>query len=192
MPQLMRANLDRESIILPAVLDSEYILRVMKTSKSPGPDGFPSALLKAAPREIARARRPLPCKIALSVREPLVFKLGEVTFFYKGPGTPQLARAQRNITMASTICKLYLRHARNVALDFFDMCLLAEQCGGVACKGPEMPLRGIHLLNVACEAKCVSLLCLSLDLVDAFYSVIKQFALSLPGEEDKLADALEQ
>eukprot|EP00959_Pyramimonas_sp_CCMP1952_P249379 5212803-Pyramimonas_sp.AAC.1 len=39
--------------------------------------------------------------------------------------------------MASTICKLYHRHIRSLALDFFAMCLLDEQCGGVAHKGPD-------------------------------------------------------
>eukprot|EP00959_Pyramimonas_sp_CCMP1952_P058754 1226860-Pyramimonas_sp.AAC.1 len=45
--------------------------------------------------------------------------MGEVTFFYKGSGPPQVAKAQRNITMASTICKLDHRHIRSLALDFF-------------------------------------------------------------------------
>eukprot|EP00959_Pyramimonas_sp_CCMP1952_P098955 2068582-Pyramimonas_sp.AAC.1 len=72
------------------------------------------------------------------------------------------------------------------------MCLLDEQCGGVAHKGPEMAVHGLHLASIAAHKRKFSTLILSLDLVDAFYSAIKQFALSLPGEEEKLEDALQQ
>eukprot|EP00959_Pyramimonas_sp_CCMP1952_P134098 2805246-Pyramimonas_sp.AAC.1 len=90
--------------------------------------------------------------------------MGEVTFFYKGSGPPQVAKAQRNITMASTICKLFHRHIRSLALDFFAMCLLDEQCGGVAHKGPEMAVHGLHLASIAAHRRKFSTLILSLDL----------------------------
>eukprot|EP00959_Pyramimonas_sp_CCMP1952_P134097 2805245-Pyramimonas_sp.AAC.1 len=99
--------------------------------------------------------------------------MGEVTFFYKGSGPPQVAKAQRNITMASTVCKLYYRHIRSLALDFSAMCLLDEQCGGFARKGPEMAVHGLHVASTAAHKRQFSTLILSLDLVDAFYSVIK-------------------
>eukprot|EP00959_Pyramimonas_sp_CCMP1952_P208349 4358432-Pyramimonas_sp.AAC.1 len=101
-------------------------MRAIKAGRAPGPDGFPADLFKVAPRDIAKGLRPLFAKIAIAAREPIVFKLGEVTFFYKGSGPAQLAKAQRNITMASTVCKLYHRHVRALALQYLAQRLLAE------------------------------------------------------------------
>eukprot|EP00959_Pyramimonas_sp_CCMP1952_P334020 6995167-Pyramimonas_sp.AAC.1 len=79
--------------------------------------------------------------------------------------------------MASTVCKLYYRHVRALALQYLAQCLLAEQCGGVTRKGPDMALHGVFL---ASQASIMH------------KSAIKQCAMDLPGEEEKLRDALER
>eukprot|EP00959_Pyramimonas_sp_CCMP1952_P438787 9186352-Pyramimonas_sp.AAC.1 len=81
--------MEREAAILPTALDIEHILRSVHPIKAPGPDGFPPQVSKAAPKAIAATLCPIFAKIAMTSREPIVFKLGEVTYFYKGSGPPQ-------------------------------------------------------------------------------------------------------
>eukprot|EP00959_Pyramimonas_sp_CCMP1952_P446722 9354082-Pyramimonas_sp.AAC.1 len=47
-----------------------------KKGKAAGADGVSTAILKAAPRQLARLYHPTLCKAALQLQEPLSFKRG--------------------------------------------------------------------------------------------------------------------
>eukprot|EP00959_Pyramimonas_sp_CCMP1952_P236723 4947212-Pyramimonas_sp.AAC.1 len=81
MPELLPVAVEREAAILPTALDIEHIVRGVHPTKAPGPDGFPPQLFKAAPKAIAATLCPIFAKIAMTSREPIASKLGEVTYF---------------------------------------------------------------------------------------------------------------
>eukprot|EP00959_Pyramimonas_sp_CCMP1952_P135807 2841104-Pyramimonas_sp.AAC.1 len=88
--------------------------------------------------------------------------------------------------MANTLVKLVHKHVRTLAWDFFGASLLPEQCGGVPGKGTDMIPHGLRMFMSAAQQQKVPAVVGSLDLKSAFYATIKEMALRLPGDEERL------
>eukprot|EP00959_Pyramimonas_sp_CCMP1952_P195772 4093195-Pyramimonas_sp.AAC.1 len=175
---------------IPTIFDLQHQMRSYRRGKAPGVDGLPSCVYKVAPRELARILNPLMVKIVATGREPFLFKVGEAAYFFKGSGVSTVAKNMRNILLASTVCKLHHKHIRSLSQDFLATALLAEQCGGVGGRSTEMITLSVRTFLRHCSHTRTSGAVICLDLVQAFYTTIKQFALSLPGEDQRLEEAL--
>eukprot|EP00959_Pyramimonas_sp_CCMP1952_P244517 5111237-Pyramimonas_sp.AAC.1 len=87
---------------IPTLFDLQHQMRSYRRGKAPGVDGLPSCIYKVAPRELARILNPLLVKIVVTGREPFLFKVGEVVYFFKGSGVSSVAKNMRNILLAGT------------------------------------------------------------------------------------------
>ena len=190
LPDLFRDLRMRLLTYVPTALDLENMMRGLKKGKAPGIDRFPSDLFRTAPQQVAALLCPLLAKVSLFGKEPLMFKLGEVVYFFKGSGAPSLARNQRNILLASTIGKLFHKQVRSLSLKFFHDALLNVQCGGVGGRSTDMVCLGTRLFCRLSKTTKQSAMAMCLDLVQAFYSTVRQIAFDLPGEEERLEHAL--
>eukprot|EP00959_Pyramimonas_sp_CCMP1952_P328004 6866906-Pyramimonas_sp.AAC.1 len=167
-------------------------MRRASLNAAAGGDGLRGALSKVAPEEMTRIFLPLLFKVALTGKEPLGFKDGRVAWFYKGAKEVYLAKNQRNILKANTLGKLYHRFIRSRALGLLQSALLLEQQGGFPGRSCETSSHMVRLHLAAAEIVKAGSSAIFFDLSNAFYSVIRQFALSLPRDQDDMAHVLQE
>ena len=107
--------------------DIVKIIKSLKDSSSPGPDGITSYFLK---KVVARIAEPL-CKVFnVSLSEGILpdeWKVAYIIPLFK-KGDPQLASQYRPVSLTSVICKVLERIIRTQMLDFLTINNIIPDC----------------------------------------------------------------
>ncbi|CAE7817440.1 unnamed protein product [Symbiodinium sp. CCMP2592] len=115
---------------LPCLADLCQAFASTQVGKAGGPDGLPSALNAAFPRQLAHIWYPVLLKFCLLGEEPLGFKGGVLTHLYKGRGSVSSCDSHRGILLLSVIAKALHRALRPAISRHFEAVAHPLQLGG--------------------------------------------------------------
>ena len=163
--------------------DEGLLARIIASAalhKSPGPDGLPAALGRAAPNLLASQLFPLLLKFCIRGQEAAGLKGGLLAHIYKGHGPHNKCSSHRGILMVATFAKYLHQALRPSIRDHFQVHSLPLQLGGrpgtpVTCAAHLVRsfLRWQSLQGASC---CV----LFSDISAAFYAAVRQLAAPVP------------
>ncbi|CAE7277725.1 unnamed protein product [Symbiodinium sp. CCMP2592] len=115
---------------LPCLADLCQAFASTQAGKAGGPDGLPSALNAAFPRQLAHIWYPVLLKFCLLGEEPLGFKGGILTHLYKGRGSVSSCDSHRGILLLSVVAKALHRALRPAISRHFEAVAHPLQLGG--------------------------------------------------------------
>eukprot|EP00959_Pyramimonas_sp_CCMP1952_P327239 6850488-Pyramimonas_sp.AAC.1 len=100
-------------------------------------------------------------------------------------------RDRRQALMANVVCKHHHRFLRRLGLDFLFKALLESQVGGVPKRSADTAVHMVRASWALADIHKHSSASLFVDLRAAFYSAIRQFAVSLPRDAEDLEHVLQ-
>lgn len=180
-----RSNLQRfrkEQFVLtladiPSLTDLELAFRRVPRNKASGLDNVPSELRSACPTQLARQMYGALLKLVLHGQESLAHKGGLLTPAHKNKGSLTDPSAYRSLLVSSHLGKTLHRTVRQKQATLLETFMARSQLGGKR----RVPVTlGLHearafLRAAACQHKSAVLL--MVDLVEAFYRVLRPLAL---------------
>lgn len=104
---------------IPNITETEHTLRATSSNRVGGEDNFVSNFIKKASVQLTRLYHPLFVKIALSVREPVQLKGGEMVKAYKS-GSAKTLNNFRGLLMSDIMGKSFHRMQRERLMPYFE------------------------------------------------------------------------
>ena len=162
---------------LPTLTDLEIAFRRVPKHKASGLDKVPSDLCGCCPRELARQNYGALLKLVLHGQEFLGHKGGLLTPAHKGKGALTDPKAYRSLLVSSHIGKTLHRTVRQTQAHLLEAFMTRSQLGGKR----KVPVTlGLHEARAYLRAAALqqqSAALLMVDLVEAFYRVLRPLAL---------------
>ena len=171
-------NLEVDVQEVPSLVELEMAFRRVKKGKACGPDFLPSELFHYFPTVIAKQCYATLLKVALQGQECLLHKGGTLVPLWKGKDDKSSCSSFRSILLSSHFGKTLHRALRLKQAHIYETYMHAQQLGGRR----RTPLTlGTHLARAfmrfhKSEGRPTALL--FLDLMEAFYRVVRPLALS--------------
>ncbi len=147
-----------------------------KKRRMPGPDHLPDSLFAAAPAAMAEFFHPLVVKMAMRIQKPIQLKGGVMVDLYKGKGSASNCKNSRGILISDALGKHLQKTDSDSVKDAYDRYVPENQCGNI---GTEYATHIVREFQRWARANGLSSLILFMDLISAFYSVIRQLVIGL-------------
>ncbi|CAK0907823.1 unnamed protein product, partial [Prorocentrum cordatum] len=167
-------------------------LAAAKRGRRGGPDQLTDDMSRASPEGMARLLHPVLVKTHFESTEPIAAKGGYSAYFRKGQGAMELQKSYRGILLNNTIGKMHSTFLRPRVKGLLPELLEATQCGA----RPKVATDFITHTSLAfisdCQRRSRSCSITSLDLREAFHSVIREFCMQLPTTADELNELIER
>ena len=157
--------LDIDMTQVPSLTDLECALRRVPRGKAHGPDGLPGELCHHQAAG-TRLLYPLILKALLHGQEPISFKGGLLTPAYKGKGPADCCRSYRSLLVSNHLGKAVHRTIRQHYAPL--------QTGGRRKTPVQLPQHQVRAFARHAKAQGQSTGILYLDLVEAFYRVLRE------------------
>ena len=168
---------------LPTLCKAEQVVLALRYDKAAGPDRLTSEMLRLHVPTTTRQLFPVIAKTVLRVREPAIWRGGELFVLAKRAGAALTCDAFRSIMVTSIAGKVMHRCLR----DDLKPILLAHQPplqGGVRPGlGIETPILAVKTFVLMADAVRQPWSVAFVDLQAAFYSVIRQSLVDCPGSD---------
>ena len=180
-------NLEVDVHEVPSLVELETAFRRVKKGKACGPDFLPSELFHYFPAVIAKQCYATLLKVALQGQECLLHKGGTLVPLWKGKGDKSSCSSFRSILLSSHFGKTLHRALRLKQAHLYESYMHAQQLGG---RRRTPVTLGTHLARAfmrfhKSQGRPTALL--FLDLMEAFYRVIRPLALSGTLDDEVLA-----
>ena len=180
-------NLEVNVHEVPSLVELETAFRRVKKGKACGPDFLPSELFHYFPAVIAKQCYATLLKVALQGQECLLHKGGTLVPLWKGKGDKSSCSSFRSILLSSHFGKTLHRALRLKQAHLYESYMHAQQLGG---RRRTPVTLGTHLARAfmrfhKSQGRPTALL--FLDLMEAFYRVIRPLALSGTLDDEVLA-----
>ena len=159
---------------LPSLLQLEKACRRVKPFKARGPDGLPASLYHCFPQLMATSLRPLLCKVACQLQEPLGFKGGRLIHLFKGKGEACLPQNRRGILIANHASKVIHGSLRPNYMPALECAMLPMQLGGRPRRAVQQSAHILRLFTSACKKAGRSCGVIFLDIKTAYYQVVRE------------------
>ena len=161
---------------IPSLFELEKQLRASRTQRAMGPDNIPGELLHFAPQYLAHVLWPLYIKQSLTISEAIQYKGGRLVSAYKRRGDYKDCNSHRALLVSSSLGKATHNTFRRRAQAFVrssagDMQVTSHQHPSVLLAAHTVRCH----MNIA-KRTSTSAFALFLDISQAFYRVIRQFA----------------
>ena len=174
IPQIEDTHLSWQSI--PSLLEYEAALRGVKTGRAFFSDGLPGDILHKAAGSLSRAGYALFLKHCLTRTEPLLFRGGRLTPFYKGKGDTSDPAAFRSIFVSSPLAKVHHFLFRTRLSEFFDSFSMPLQLGGRKRRSVSQASHALQSIFYSSIRANESISIIFVDIKNAFYRVIRSLA----------------
>ena len=182
-----RTHIDQHVTDLPTLTDLEMAFRRVPRKKASGLDQLPSELCGACPCELARQNYGALLKLFLHGQESLWHKGGILYPAHKGKGPLSDPKAYRSLLVSSHLGKALHRTIRQTQAGLLERYMLRSQLGGKR----HVPVTlGLHEARAYLRAAAVdghSAILLMVDLVEAFYRVLRPLALGNDFHDEEVA-----
>ena len=159
---------------IPSLLQIEKACRRVKPFKARGPDGLPASLYHCFPQIMAKSLRPLLCKVACQMQEPLGFKGGRLIHLFKGKGEACLPQNRRGILIANHASKVVHGSLRPNYMPALECAMLPMQLGGRPRRAVQQSAHILRLFTAACKKAGRSCGVIFLDIKTAYYQVVRE------------------
>eukprot|EP00959_Pyramimonas_sp_CCMP1952_P157559 3295009-Pyramimonas_sp.AAC.1 len=127
--------------------------------------------------------------------DPHMLRLGQVVSFYKGKGGIALAASMRSIRLSNAILNVRRKFVRSRCKDILFGLLKDEQSGGRPGVGTDFACIAVRMRLHLLALRGRSAVAASLDLVAAFYRIVRQVVMSIPSvpsDQDKIPQAIDE
>ena len=168
----------------PSILDWEKQFRGLARGKAPGADGLCSEHYHSAPAAFTERTFPLALKAAVTGAEPLKWKGGIAFPLYKQKGDSSDPNNHRSILLAEMLAKRYHRWVRSSIVPFFDRERLALHAGVSGRLSTAVLSLSLRAFQARMQETRQTYGLLFLDLKSAFYSVLREFLVGCPDQDD--------
>lgn len=172
---------------LPTLTDLEIAFRRVPKHKASGLDGVPSDLCGCCPRELARQNYGALLKLVLHGQECLSHKGGLLAPAHKGKGPFTDPKAYRSLLVSSHLGKTLHRTVRQTQTHLLEAFMTRSQLGGKR----KVPVTlGLHEARAYLRAAALqhqSAALLMVDLVEAFYRVLRPLAIGSSFTDEEIA-----
>ena len=164
------------------------VFQSLNANKAFGPDGIPPGLfkIKSCQKMIVALCLPLFQQSYASKTEPIQFKGGVIMDLLKSAGFFLDCSASRGILLRNILGKTYRKIIRQRTMPFLESVSLDTMCGGLLHRGCDF---ASHILNSTfdlCRMRKTCLICLFVDVVAAFDSVIHSFIVDLELSDESI------
>ena len=161
--------------------------RRVPRKKASGLDQLPSELCGACPCELARQNYGALLKFCLHGQESLWHKGGILYPAHKGKGPLSDPKAYRSLLVSSHVGKALHRTIRQTQAGLLESYMMRSQLGGKRHVPVTLGLHEARAYLRAAAAKGHSAILLMVDLVEAFYRVLRPLALGSDYRDDDIA-----
>ena len=161
---------------MPSILELERQFRMAKPHKAMGLDRIPPELLRHAPRQMAYHLWPWFLKQAFTISECVQHKGGQLVAVFKRKGNMAECSNHRALLVSSSLSKAFHNTFRRRTIPF------VQEAGGamqVSSQSRPSVLTAAHVVRAHMNMTRrvgLSAFALFLDIQQAFYQVIRQFA----------------
>ena len=174
---------------IPTFSDFEKSLRRTGNGAA-GPDGLHGSFVRACSAPLAKVFFPLVFKSAMLVCEPIQWKGGDLPHIPKGKGDPTLATSSRSILVASHIGKRYHACLRAKMIPAIRDAVGSSQFAAIPGRGTPMAILAARVMQRYAIAKKLCIGFLFVDVVNAFYTAIRELVLATGTSRDSLRNLL--
>ena len=161
---------------IPSLFDLERQLRASKTQKSMGPDNIPGELLHYAPQHLAHVLWPLYIKQSLTISEAIQYKGGRLVMAYKRRGDYTDCNSHRALLVSSSLGKAMHNTFRRRAMEFVKSSAGDMQITSHSKPSVQLAAHAVRAHMNMAKRTSTGAFALFLDISQAFYRVIRQFA----------------
>ena len=161
---------------MPSLFELERQLRASKPYRAMGPDNVPGELLHFAPQQIAQAVWPLYIKQVLTLSEAVQFKGGRLISAYKRRGDIRDCSNHRALLVSSSLGKAFHNTFRQRTMRYIHAASGPMQVTSHQHPSVLLPAHAVRAHINQAKRTNVSAFCLFLDISQAFYRIIRQFA----------------
>ena len=186
---LQQTNIDCMLEELPTLTDLEIAFRRVPRRKASGLDQVPSELCQACPTVLARQTYGALLKLFVHGQECLPHKGGTLTPAHKGKGAFSDPTAYRSLLVSSHIGKTLHRTIRQTQATLLESYMTRSQLGGKRKVPVTLGLHEARAYMRAAATKNQSVILLMVDLVEAFYRVLRPLALGTSFSDNEIAAA---
>ena len=187
LQKFARPHIDQKITGLPTLTDLEMAFRRVPCKKASGLDQLPSELCGACPRELARQNYGALLKLFLHGQETLWHKGGILYPAHKGKGPLCDPKAYRSLLVSSHVGKALHRTIRQTQADLLEKYMMRSQLGGKRHVPVTLGLHEARAYLRAAAADGHSAVLLMVDLVEAFYRVLRLLALGNEYSDEEIA-----
>ena len=184
---LQATSFHEQLTAMPSLTDLEIALRRVSLNKATGPDGLPGELCHGQAHVLARQLYSQLLKLTCHGQEALIHKGGRLTMLFKGKGSQRECSSYRSILVSSHLGKCLHRVLRSHQQSMYESFLHPQQLGG----RKHLPVTvGLHMLRGylrSMSAAKRSTGVLFLDLREAFYRVVRPFAVNTTMSDEAIA-----
>ena len=173
--------------VMPSLVDFEASISRRRRNRAAGEDGIPADVYMLDPPFFAALMYPLIFKSVLSRREPVQFKGGMLASLYKGAGEAANMDCHRGVLVADAIGKSCHSALRVKLAPHLELYARPTQHGGRQNRTAAFATQAIREAQRYSRKRGSSLAVLFIDVVKAFYSVLRQMVMSVPLTDDALA-----
>ena len=175
---------------VPTLACTEGLIRRAPHGKAAGEDGLPAELLALDAPSVAQLLHPLYLKVALRCQEPLQFKGGTLMELYKKRGPLDEAGSHRGILLSDAMAKHMHRFYRAPASQVLARKARDTQCGGIGKKGTDFAHHILQEFADVARSRGVAMVGVFVDVVSAFYTVLRQLAFRVDCSDEAVASLL--
>jgi len=181
-------HLDRNDKNVRNISDAEIgdVFSRLKAGKAFGIDSLPPELYKLFPEKLAAFVGPLFRSAFSRCSEPLQFKGGVIMDLLKSAGFHLECSASRGILLSNVLSKGYRKVVRSRLVPYLNDFVLDTMCGSVLHRGTDF---ASHILNSVLDLAKFhkrSVVCLFVDVVAAFDSVLHSFIVDLELSDESI------
>ena len=170
--------------------ENKAAFTIAKMGRRGGTDGLTDDLCRIAPDQMTRLYHPLLVKSQMATVEPLSHKGGWQTSFSKPNATKPDMASRRMILLNNIVAKHHHRFLRNRLKTITAMLLRDAQSGARPHQSTDFVTHTTLGYKDFLRYTASSGIIMFIDLKDAFYRVVLQFAYKLPTTPEELNDLL--
>lgn len=184
---LRRTQVDCRMEDLPTLTDLEIAFRRVPRRKASGLDQVPSEVCQACPTVLARQNYGALLKLFVHGQECLLHKGGTLTPAHKGKGAFSDPAAYRSLLVSSHIGKTLHRTIRQTQATLLENFMTRSQLGGKRKVPVTLGLHEARAYMRAAATRNASVILLMVDLVEAFYRVLRPLSIGTPFTDADIA-----
>ncbi|CAK0793315.1 unnamed protein product, partial [Prorocentrum cordatum] len=181
----------RSSSAIPSPTWLATRIRGVKAHRAPGHDLVQNAVPKAAPEAVLPHILAITAKTGLLVQEAVIHKAGLACGLHKGKSDRMTAEMYRSIMLNSDVIKHHHAFLRAAMSDCIEMLMVDSQTGGIKGRCVGMASQMVRVFRHIAKARKFIAIVLFVDLVAAFYSLLRQAGIPLKGTEKYINQVLD-
>ena len=175
---------------LPTLTDLELSYHRVQRGRACGPDDIPGELCHGQAAALAKATFAQLAKLYSHGQEFLGHKGGQLTPAFKGKGSTTSCSSYRSLLVSSHIGKVLHRTIRQSTAELYELFMQTQQVGGRRKVPVQLALHQVraHMRRAARRKRSAGVL--FLDLTEAFYRILREFAIGGSPTDELLAHVL--